>query len=326
MAKRESLDQKLARIKGFAHEPLTDKIKQELSKALTEKRNILVARAAKVISICEIRSFSPELVKTFQRLMVEPVKSDPGCLAKNAIAEALYDFDYDQPDIFLKGIRHVQMEPVWGGSADTAAQLRGICGRALASMNYPDVIFELITLIMDSEVQPRRSAVNALAFLARRESELVLRMKVLAGDKDSEVVGMCFSGLMEIAPDKSLDFVAAYLSSRNYAIATDAAMALGESRTLAAFEILKKQYESSILPEDKKWLLLPIALVRRDEVFQYLTSVLRKESVEIAVETISALKIFMSNPEYFKIVNQIISTRNDPVLNKTWQSESQEFQ
>ena len=44
---------------------------------------------------------------------------------KVAIVEALNALGYEHTPTFLQGIRHVQMEPVYGGRVDTAAVLRG---------------------------------------------------------------------------------------------------------------------------------------------------------------------------------------------------------
>jgi hypothetical protein len=37
----------------------------------------------------------------------------------------LNKIEYDKEEVFLSGIRFVQMEPRWGGEEDAAAQLRG---------------------------------------------------------------------------------------------------------------------------------------------------------------------------------------------------------
>ena len=52
-----------------------------------------------------------------------------------AIARALFALDYDGEGLYLAGMRHVQMEPGWGGSSDTAVELRGMCAMGLASTN-----------------------------------------------------------------------------------------------------------------------------------------------------------------------------------------------
>src|SRR5262249_10204252 len=66
-----------------------------------------------------------DLVAAFDRFMIEPEESDKRCRAKIAIVETLNKIEYDRDDVFLRGIRHVQMEPVWGKSEDSAGHLRG---------------------------------------------------------------------------------------------------------------------------------------------------------------------------------------------------------
>ena len=39
--------------------------------------------------------------------------------------EALARLGYDDPSVFLRGLRHIQFEPVYGGRVDTAVDLRG---------------------------------------------------------------------------------------------------------------------------------------------------------------------------------------------------------
>ena len=45
-------------------------------------------------------------------------------------AEALEQIDHAEAAVFLAGVRHVQLEPAWGGSQDTAAPLRAACAAA----------------------------------------------------------------------------------------------------------------------------------------------------------------------------------------------------
>jgi len=69
----------------------------------------------------------PELVTAFDRLLACGAELDKGCVALSATARALFTVGCDDYELFLKGMRHVHMEPVWGGSVDTAAELRGMC-------------------------------------------------------------------------------------------------------------------------------------------------------------------------------------------------------
>src|ERR1017187_7805796 len=65
-----------------------------LRKALADRVNLMVAKAAKIIAELEITELEPELLRTFERLFEDPVESDPQCWGKNAIANALRDLGH----------------------------------------------------------------------------------------------------------------------------------------------------------------------------------------------------------------------------------------
>src|SRR5690348_15095929 len=90
-------------------------------KGLRDRVGLVAAKAAKVAAELRLRETLPELAETFARLFEDAAQRDPQCWAKNAIAKALIDLDYRESGPFLRGARHVQMEPVWGGQADTAS-------------------------------------------------------------------------------------------------------------------------------------------------------------------------------------------------------------
>ena len=76
----------------------------------------------------------------------------PGCSAKFAIVKALHELEFDGEEVFLRGLCHVQMEPVVGqehrhGRGDPS---RGACLEALARRAYPRIHFEVVTMILDS--------------------------------------------------------------------------------------------------------------------------------------------------------------------------------
>lgn len=52
---------------------------------------------------------------------------------------------------------------------------------------------------------------------------LLLRLRVLTGDAEADVLGECFAGLLAASPDKSGPLVARYLDSEDGSIA-DAAV------------------------------------------------------------------------------------------------------
>jgi hypothetical protein len=120
MAKKLDLDATLARLRVLRGAPDTDATLVELREILKNKSSHAVAKAAELSGELSLDALEPDLVAAFGRFMEKPEKTDKGCRAKSAIAEALHQLDHDEADIYLCGVRHVQMEPVWGGKADTA--------------------------------------------------------------------------------------------------------------------------------------------------------------------------------------------------------------
>src|SRR5439155_12151530 len=87
----------------------------ELRKALSSRIGVVVAKAAKIAGESQFCELIPELAAAFERLFEDPVGRDPQCWGKNAVAKALTELDYRESALFLRGARHLQMEPVWGG-------------------------------------------------------------------------------------------------------------------------------------------------------------------------------------------------------------------
>src|SRR6266566_3450965 len=103
------------------------KFEQELA-ALEELR----ARAGDPSVVDSLRkALVPDLLAALDRFFLDPVKSDPQCWAKNALVQALATLGHEEAAVFVRGLRHIQMEPVWGGQEDTAAALRGNSALAL---------------------------------------------------------------------------------------------------------------------------------------------------------------------------------------------------
>src|SRR5436190_529244 len=104
-----------------------------LRKALANRNNYVAAKASKITVELGLKSLLPDLLSAFDRFFIDPVKSDPQCWAKNALVQALAALGHDESAVFIRGLRHIQMEPVWGGQEDTAAALRGNCALALVA-------------------------------------------------------------------------------------------------------------------------------------------------------------------------------------------------
>ena len=236
--KTEAFEEKIAAIEGLRSSPAN--AVEPLRKALRDRNNFVCSKAAAVAGDLLLRELIPDLLAAFERFMKDPVKTDPNCWAKNALIKALKDVGYEDPAVYLQGMAHVQMEPVWGGRADTAATLRGACALALVACSLPRdaILLHLADALADPEMRVRVDASRAIAQLPGQDSILMLRVKAQAGDKEPAVVGQCFLSLMGIDARASIPFVARFLTGKNEDLRFEAAAALGECPDVAAVETL----------------------------------------------------------------------------------------
>jgi HEAT repeat protein len=292
MAKTPSVEERLAEVARIRDQPQSREARKELRKHLSSKISLIVAKAAEIVAESADTLFAPDLIQAFRRFMVNPAKTDKGCLAKTAIMRALLATECEEEAIFLEGIHHVQLEPAWGGPADTAAELRALSGLGLAQMGSRESITELAILLADKEPDARIGAAHALGQTGREEATALVLFKVLTGDGEPAVVAECFNALMALSPARSLPFVARFVSPSHHELTEAAALALGESRLPEAFEVLREKYEKSFDPHFRRMLLLPIALVRQDAAQDFLLSVVETADVKTASAAIAALAIY----------------------------------
>jgi hypothetical protein len=293
-------------------------IAPEFAKYLENRANLVVAKAADVAREAGLTSLQPQLVGAFDRFMQNPGATDKGCAAKQAIANALYELQCagaDVQDVFLRGIRHVQMEAAYGGPVDTAAELRGICALGLVRIGYRDVMSELVDLLMDPSHQARILAARAIAYAARDEGALLLRLKVLAGDRDENVTCECLLAMGNLAGVRALPLLRKYLDdSAHPALAESAAMALGEMRNRDALAALLGRWERSAFAADRRALLLPIALSRLAEAIEFLMNVVEREPESIAAAAIEALQMYRHDSAIKDRLRAVLAKRASAAL------------
>lgn len=312
------MEDRLARLTALKENPTAAESEQELRRALSSSINLLAARAARTVEECEIQDLTSDLVQAFGRFMVDSAVSDKGCAAKIRIVNALGKLGAAEPDLYLQGIRHVQMEGSFGPPVDTAAELRAASAMALSRIGYPGVALELVALLADREPAARAGAVRALAFCGAPEGPLLLRLKVLLGDSDADVMAECFSALMAMDPRESLSFVAGYLDRDDTALAEAAALALGASHEIAAFEALRARWDRGVYPPFRKALLISIATIRQEVAVDFLLSLVREANQQVAAEAIESLAIYRHDEKLRDNVKAIVSSRHSRPLDEVF--------
>jgi hypothetical protein len=273
---------------------------EPLRRALRDRSNYFVSKAAALTAELGMQELIPDLVEAFDRFIMDPVKTDPQCWAKNAIAKALKDLGYSEAGFFLRGIRHVQLEPVWGGAEDTAPTLRGASALALVTCPLPRLeILERIAdlLASDPAKTVRADAAIAIAQLSGPDSALLLRFKALSGDREPEVVGQCLTSLLEISPSY-VSFVAAFLDSKIEDIPQEAAAALGGCTEASAVAVLKDRYRARPDPILTRAILLSLAASRHADAADFLLDVVAKSEFDHASQALRALAASRFRDDY----------------------------
>ena len=145
---KEAFEKKLEALTALRSSP--EEAVDALRKDPEGSQQLPGSKAAALAGELRLTELLPDLVRAFDRFMTDPAKTDPQCWAKNAIVKALKDLNHDDPAVFLRGMEHVQMEPVWGDPpvADSAIALRGACALALVacSLDRQTILTRLIDL------------------------------------------------------------------------------------------------------------------------------------------------------------------------------------
>jgi len=320
MAKSRKLEELMAMLNQVRSDPTSEDGLAVLRQVLSSKYSVAIAQAVQVMGEAEISTLIPDLVAAFPRLMVKPQDTDPGCRAKQAIAETLYRFNHSDEALFLSGIRHVQWEPVWGGQVDTAPRLRGTCALGLVRMNYAGVMVELGDLLADPESEARIGAARAIAYYGSDQGVPLLRLRIKVGDTPP-VLSECLMALLQLSPVSSLPLAQELLYSRkndgseeDVEKAEAVALALGESRLPEAFELLRDWWKQTRDMELRRSGLLAIATLRQTPALDFLVELITEGSLEDAKSATKALSIYHQDKTIWQRVCYAVEQRQEPSL------------
>jgi HEAT repeat protein len=321
MKRPDPVEQALEGLAAFKNGAGGLPVATELRTFLKNRSNLVVARAAKIACQARATGLVSDLIEAFHRFMKTPSKLDRGCAATTEIVGALYELDYVEPEIYLLGIHHVQMEGSFGPPVDAAAKLRAVSALALARTNYPAALDEIVSLLVDKWAEARIGAVRALAVNGGSSGALLLKLKVLTGEREPDVLAECFSGLLAAAPERSLPLVAGFIDSEDTAVAEVALLALGSSRLPAALDLLKAKYERTGRGPLRQMVLLAIAMIRSEAAIEFLLALLAECTPTMAKEVIRALALFRNDEKVRSRVESVVERGNDKGMNEIFRQE-----
>ncbi len=263
---------------------------EALRSALGNRNNFLVGKAADLARELALTQLTEALLAGFDRFFEHPEKSDPQCWAKNAISRALASFEHQEPDVFLRGMHHVQMEAVWGGKSDTAGTLRATCALALVQcrgLSETDLLAHLVDLMADKDKAVRGEVVHAIEQVGSSAASLLLRLRATLGADEPEILGACYAAVLRIEGVRAIPWVSRFLASADES-AGEAALAIAGTHSPEGFESLRECFAHAKDPWWSAVLLSAIALTRQDEAMGFLLELVQTESLhaERAIEAI----------------------------------------
>jgi HEAT repeat protein len=311
----DRVEKQLESLKALRSMGLNAEVTAALKKALADKVNVVVAKAAQICGQMQVSALLPDLKKAFERLFEKD--KDPQCWGKNALAKALKDLGLQESALFVRGVRHVQMEPVWGGRQDAAAVLRGACAMALVQCNdvpRDETLRYLVDALSDESATVRLDAARALEQMGGREVVLVLRLKARVGDEDPRVTGQVLEMLLAMEGAGIVPFVGAFLDAANEEVSEEAALALGASRLVEAIDLLKEKWKIRERHQPGGMLLRAISISRLDEAIEFLLELVKSGQRQDAQDAVLALELHKGAAEMVMRIEQALAERGDSTL------------
>ena len=281
---------------------------EPLRKTLRGKNNFLVAKAANLTREFNVQTLLPELLAAFDHFFENAEKSDPQCWAKNAISRALATFEHQDAEVFLRGMRHIQLEPTYGGRSDSAGTLRSTCALALVqcrTLHEPELLAHLVDLVADKEKAVRADVMRAIEQVGSPSASLLLRERAVLASDEAEVLGACYAGILGIEGEKAIPWVRQFLAPADDA-AAEAALAIAATHTSAGFEVLRDTLKRARDPIFRSVVLSAIALTRQEVAFEFLLQEVRTESLD-AEGAIEALLRSLPSQETIKKLEESVA-------------------
>ena len=320
MAKASSLDTELAQARRLADRPPADLTDAEIRSLLASKHGMVASKGAQLTAEAKRETLIPDLLRAFDRFLVNGEKTDRGCVGKFAAINALCALDHRDGDLYRRGLHVIQLEASFGPRVDSAAELRGRCAIALAECGAPRAILDIVPLLVESQPQARLGAARAIGAFGSEEAAAILRLKVLTGDPEPIVLAECCLALLHISIADHAPFLIPFLQTSDDALTIDFVTNLTESRDPAILPIIQALYPTASSPSVRKAILSALALMRIDGALEFLLELLTTELHARAMEALDALRVRRADDRLRTRLEAAITQRNDPALLKHYRA------
>lgn len=268
--------------------PNSQESEQRLREALNHKHWMPVEHAARLVGQHNLAGLAQELTHVWSRFAASGAKVDPGCRAKESALTALDTLEWFDPEPFILAVRYVQMEPVYGGTTDTAGSVRQRGLFALLRQHHSQAALYAGELLADPVVDVRVGAADALGQYGGAHGAPLLVHRLSAGDEPRVLVA-CASALLDLEGAFARELLGNWLSQTNEERREVAALALGQDRAEPSSELLIHWLDGLAWDQDIELGMRALALHRSERARQYLIDCIASESRTRAHAAIAAL-------------------------------------
>ena len=318
MPVHRSFERELALLESMSEQVPDENGIVRLRRTLESENNYLVAKAAKIVAEHQVAELLPEVLAAFDRFLVDPIKRDPQCWAKNALVKALVKLECRDAAVYLRGLRHIQEEPVWGGHSDTAGALRATCTQALVvcpELTEAALLNILLEPLLDPDKTVRMEAARAIGQVGGVSAALLLKLRVLLRKEEPEVLGACFSALLQMENSDRLgtiSLVADFLDHGEEA-ASEAAFALAETHDPAALLALIDRRRSGADAWFASILDQAIAISRLPEGMEFLLGLVERDPRQAASALEAISRVHSSEEVRARVAQSVARARSERV-------------
>ena len=214
----------------------------------------------------------------------------------------------------------MQLEPVWGGSEDTAAPLRAAALLALARIDVDGLLTILVDALVDPQKDVRIAAAQALGYHGSESAGLILRLKARLGDREPEVFSECLSGLLACAEGELLAGLGIPRPGRHPCSRGSHPRpgAVAPARSFRALSAFWSRKPPVVLRET---VLLAMVMLRLPAATEFLIDLVAAGPEAASLSALSALKIHSHDSRLRQRIAEVIQQRNTPALRARFEKD-----
>jgi len=164
-------------------------------------------------------------------------------------------------------------------------------------------------LLVDKEWRVRAGAIRAIAVIGTEAASLLLRFKMLSGDKDPEVMSECFMAVLTLEGGPGVAMVADFAKSGDPEVREAAILAMGASRRADTVEWLIAEFARTADPAGRKCILLSLSTSRVEAAIVFLLDLIRNASAAACALAVDALSIHSRDERLSAQVDAAVGSR-----------------